>query len=181
MAKFEVICQARATIREVWHVEASSADEARDIVENNDGAQFISDEVEGDEEEREIRTILELPAYDIPGAIRRPGIEFWVAEVLDTDGDLHWSQIIWGDGFSAEDALKDAQDYGHDIMEGHALSVSGPYRTNCVAVAKATGAATICPHCGRDNAGHEHEPCSDDCPQYWEAKGRAHPDHGNQT
>lgn len=34
-----------------------------------------------------------------------------------------------------------------------------------------------CLHCGRDNTGHEGEPCADDCPQYWEAKGRAHPEH----
>lgn len=32
-------------------------------------------------------------------------------------------------------------------------------------------AATICPHCGRDNTGYEGQPCSDDCPQYWEARG----------
>lgn len=34
-----------------------------------------------------------------------------------------------------------------------------------------------CLHCGRDNTGHEGEPCADDCPQYWEGKGRAHPEH----
>jgi len=34
-----------------------------------------------------------------------------------------------------------------------------------------------CPHCGRDNTGHEVEPCADDCPQYWEGQGRAHPEH----
>lgn len=34
-----------------------------------------------------------------------------------------------------------------------------------------------CLHCGRDNTGHEGEPCADDCPQYWEAKGREHPQH----
>lgn len=32
-----------------------------------------------------------------------------------------------------------------------------------------------CLHCGRDNRGHEGEPCVDECPQYWEAKGKAHP------
>lgn len=34
-----------------------------------------------------------------------------------------------------------------------------------------------CPHCGRDNTGHEGEPCADDCPQYWEEKGKVHPEH----
>lgn len=34
-----------------------------------------------------------------------------------------------------------------------------------------------CPHCGRDNTGHESEPCADDCPQYWEGKGKPHPEH----
>lgn len=34
-----------------------------------------------------------------------------------------------------------------------------------------------CPHCGRDNTGHEGEPCADDCPQYWEGKGKPHPEH----
>lgn len=34
-----------------------------------------------------------------------------------------------------------------------------------------------CPHCGRDNTGHEGEPCADDCPQYWEGQGRQHPQH----
>ena len=28
-----------------------------------------------------------------------------------------------------------------------------------------------CRHCGRDNEGFENEPCSDDCPQYEQAKG----------
>lgn len=32
-----------------------------------------------------------------------------------------------------------------------------------------------CLHCGRDNRGHEGEPCADDCPQYHEAKGLAAP------
>lgn len=32
-----------------------------------------------------------------------------------------------------------------------------------------------CLHCGRDNRGHEGEPCADDCPQYHEAKGIAAP------
>lgn len=27
----------------------------------------------------------------------------------------------------------------------------------------------FCIHCGRDNNGHEGEPCSDDCPMYAEA------------
>ena len=35
-----------------------------------------------------------------------------------------------------------------------------------------------CNHCGRDNSGYEREPCADDCPQYWEARGIPHPDHG---
>jgi hypothetical protein len=34
-----------------------------------------------------------------------------------------------------------------------------------------------CQSCGRDNRGHETEPCSDDCPQYWEERGISHPDH----
>jgi len=36
---------------------------------------------------------------------------------------------------------------------------------------------TDCPHCGRDNADHEQEPCSEDCPQYWEERGTSHPDY----
>lgn len=33
-----------------------------------------------------------------------------------------------------------------------------------------------CRHCGRDNRGYEQEPCADECPQYWEARGIPHPD-----
>ncbi len=33
-----------------------------------------------------------------------------------------------------------------------------------------------CINCGRDNRGHEGEPCIDDCPMYWEQRGFTHPD-----
>lgn len=36
---------------------------------------------------------------------------------------------------------------------------------------------TRCPHCGRDNEGHLDEPCSDECPQYWEAVGVPYPQY----
>lgn len=32
-------------------------------------------------------------------------------------------------------------------------------------------AGGFCVHCGRDNRGYEGEPCSDDCPLYWEVQG----------
>lgn len=35
----------------------------------------------------------------------------------------------------------------------------------------------FCTHCGRDNIGHEGEPCADECPMYWEAVGIAHPSY----
>lgn len=38
-----------------------------------------------------------------------------------------------------------------------------------------------CIHCGRGNRGHEGEPCHEDCPQYWEARGIAHPDFPNEA
>ena len=62
------------------------------------------------------------------------GIEFWVVELLDEDGDFVWSRIIWGDGFSADDALKDALEYGDEIPANSSMAASGPYQTNCVAV-----------------------------------------------
>ena len=67
MAKYQVVCSARATIREMWHVEADSADEARDIFADysatGEGSpQFIYQDVDGDEEDREVMTVLELPA-----------------------------------------------------------------------------------------------------------------------
>jgi hypothetical protein len=34
-----------------------------------------------------------------------------------------------------------------------------------------------CVHCGRDNNGYEDQPCSDECPAYWEARGIPHPDY----
>lgn len=33
-----------------------------------------------------------------------------------------------------------------------------------------------CLSCGRDNRGHEGEPCSDECPMYWEEAGFGSPD-----
>ena len=35
----------------------------------------------------------------------------------------------------------------------------------------------LCVHCGRDNTGYEDQPCSDECPAYWEARGIPHPDY----
>lgn len=34
-----------------------------------------------------------------------------------------------------------------------------------------------CVHCGRDNNGYENQPCSDECPAYWEARGIPHPNY----
>lgn len=37
-----------------------------------------------------------------------------------------------------------------------------------------------CVHCGRDNTGHEGEPCIDECPMYWEAVGIKHPSYAEE-
>ena len=34
-----------------------------------------------------------------------------------------------------------------------------------------------CKSCGRDNRGHEGEPCDDECPMYWEDMGTPNPDY----
>mgnify|MGYP000982322190 FL=1 len=34
-----------------------------------------------------------------------------------------------------------------------------------------------CVHCGRDNTGYEDQPCSGECPAYWEDRGIPHPDY----
>jgi hypothetical protein len=66
MTKWKVICAARATIQEVWHVDADSAESAREIMEDyaangGEGVEFIGQDVDGEEEEREVRCVLELP------------------------------------------------------------------------------------------------------------------------
>ena len=36
-----------------------------------------------------------------------------------------------------------------------------------------------CIHCGRDNSGYLKDPCSDDCPLYWEVAGIPWPESAN--
>lgn len=106
MAKYEVICQARATIREVWHVEASGADEAREIMEDcpwrgGVGVEFVSQGVEGDEDERIIQAVLELPAdfVSAPDCVRDAAPDLLAALIAlrnECSGKLrpHMMQII---------------------------------------------------------------------------------------
>lgn len=62
------------------------------------------------------------------------GVEFWVATITDDDGDLHWSDIIWGDGYGAEDALNEARKAWENHPRGlrlpHSLTIHGPFIQN---------------------------------------------------
>lgn len=61
-------------------------------------------------------------------------LEFWIATATDDDGDLHWSDILWGDGMDA--AAASAEAYRLACNDGAArpfaqsLTVHGPYLTN---------------------------------------------------
>lgn len=68
-------------------------------------------------------------------------IEFWIATATDDQGDLHWSDIIWGDGYDAPDALKEAMRRAYnDALGGFGaatFAVHGPYLTNDAAACPA--------------------------------------------
>ena len=59
-------------------------------------------------------------------------LEFWIAEASDEDGDMHWSDIIWGDGMEASTALQEAGSYAScaDVPQHCTITVHGPYLTN---------------------------------------------------
>lgn len=60
----------------------------------------------------------------------RSQIEFWVA-TAEIDVDLHWSDIIWGDGYEASEALKIARSrVSEDVPTICEVYVHGPYLTN---------------------------------------------------
>lgn len=61
--------------------------------------------------------------------------EFWTGTVEDEGGDLHGSEIIWGDGMDAADALQRFKDMQSTLPEGYypdgcTFYVHGPYFTN---------------------------------------------------
>lgn len=65
-------------------------------------------------------------------------IEFWIGTVTDDDGDLHSSEIIWGDGMDAADALAEFRRMVSPMPEGYypagaTWSVHGPFLTNTAA------------------------------------------------
>jgi len=63
MPRFELRVTAQATIEEIWVIEADSEEEAREIFEDEDTnrMEFVQDRVIGNEEDRQIHAIEELP------------------------------------------------------------------------------------------------------------------------
>lgn len=63
--------------------------------------------------------------------------EFWIATVSDGDG-LHWSEILWGDGYTEQEAIAEAWRSlpGLYLFPGQELQLHGPYICNVAAVTK---------------------------------------------
>lgn len=60
MAKFIITCTVTATVRERWSIDADSAEEAQCMFEEaEDGqrAEFVDQEVIGDEEDRSVESV----------------------------------------------------------------------------------------------------------------------------
>lgn len=62
------------------------------------------------------------------------GLEFWIGTITDSDGDLHGSEIIWGDGLGDADALHEFTRMMGGLPagmypEGCDIIVHGPYLT----------------------------------------------------
>ncbi len=63
------------------------------------------------------------------------GLEFWIVTVTDEDGDMHGSEIVWGDGMCAADALEQFRSMSGGLPsdyypEGCDIVAHGPYQTN---------------------------------------------------
>lgn len=59
-------------------------------------------------------------------------IEFWIATATDAEGDLHWSDIIWGDGYTLPEAKAEASRLalGEALPVACEINAHGPYGTN---------------------------------------------------
>jgi hypothetical protein len=66
------------------------------------------------------------------------------------------------------------------LAELRGIYESGPDPVRLIVILHDNDEAGQCRHCGRDNVGYEADPCSDECPQYWEALGIPHPDYRAQ-
>lgn len=94
MPKFIISADVTATVRETWTIEAESADEARRLFEDApDGqtAEFVGQEVTGDEEGREVVSV-DLAA-PIPAAPSRESR--MVAALRSVEDD--WGELFDGD------------------------------------------------------------------------------------
>lgn len=83
-----------------------------------------------------------------------------------TDVDTSAAAIIAAQGYATNPAIWNAPT---PEQVRHLLALSG--------IASQNDASGYCIHCGRDNRGHEGEPCADECPRYWEARGVPHPSY----
>lgn len=60
--------------------------------------------------------------------------EFWIASLSDEDHDLHWSDIIWGDGMTAAEVLEQAMQFSGQALHARQMyEVHGPYICNAAA------------------------------------------------
>lgn len=92
MAKFIIYCTVTATVRETWTIDASDEASARELFEDEpDGqiAEFVSQEVIGDEENREVEGV---DPYEVSAAADQPNaarmaIEDALAFVAGFEGD----------------------------------------------------------------------------------------------
>ncbi|MDQ4421495.1 hypothetical protein OOT33_13790 [Sphingobium sp. DEHP117] len=175
MTKWKVICAARATIQEVWHVDADSAESAREIMEDyaangGEGVEFIGQDVDGEEEGREVRCVLELPEDFAPtpcpecnGLGANPKTGEMCDPCLGGGERRHTPDCPATDGFgcrcddlraapnllAAAQAVLDGGSWNDDGSfvywppDGAADDDEGAIGDLSAAIAKATGAATV--------------------------------------
>lgn len=185
MPVFIVRCTASATIGEAWRVTAPDETGAINAVidGNGEAIELLRDWTIGDEEGRaNFEAVPEADEVDID-LIPTPANENnrALAEVPAMVAALRNLIPLAVEAITERACSDDPADlellpeYRRDLKEARAIlaRIDGAGDT----LPDAPAPVAECSHCGRDNTGHEGEPCADDCPQYWEAKGLVHPEH----